>query len=1037
MKALLPVTLSLSVLSSLFSYSQTTSQNHQVNRASGAAAAGVTANYGKLPLTFEENQGQTDPRVRFASRGQNYSLFLTDSEAVLALTKRDSTRMSSAKTFPAAVKTDVIRMELAGASHELKVDGAEALPGKVNYFVGNDPAKWHRNVPTFAKVKYSGVYAGVDLVYYGNQRQLEYDFVVAPGADPKIVRLHFGGASKLTLGSGGDLNIAAKNGTVVFHKPVVYQVKDGERERVDGRFQMLAKNTVGFQLGAFDPSREVVIDPTVVYSTYLGGSGIGYDDGGDGSSSGDGIGGVVVDAEGCAYVTGAANSLDFPVTPHAFQKTNPITKPGYYEQVTESFITKFNPAGSALVYSTYFGGTGTDYTDLSNGIGDIAIDASGNVYATGTASTLDFPTTPVAYDRVASQAGKAFVSKLDSTGSTLIYSTLLGGSQGEFGLGIAVSPAGNAYVSGRTYSTDFPITPNAFQRVDKAARGSATGFVTELNSTGSGLIYSTFLSGSSYVSAEAIFLDKAGDAFIGGTTDSTDFPITPGAYDRVFKFTGDNLTGFVTKLNPEGSKLIYSTYFPQGSIAVDPSGNVYGVATAGPVTARAIQSKGGDWVGKLNASGTALVYGTYLLPSDAYVDGEDGLSAIAVDPLGHAFVAGYDSAPGFPVTPDAFQPTFKGALNEEGSYPPNAVFAELNTDGTAVLYGTYLGGSGSLIGAASPIVLGDGATAIGLDTAGNAYVVGTTASADFPVTRGAFQSTNHAAAIGNGFITKFALHGGTTTTLTSNSAIYQRGENAILTAHVTPLTGSSVPPGNIDFIINGASAAKVPLDNTGRAVYTTDSLPIGENAIVASYFGDLPEYSSSNGAITVAVPGQVATPTFPKLGGTYPALFQVAIECSTPGALIYYTTDGSTPVVSPYGLYTNPVFIFYPVNTVKAIALLPESGFTPSAVATAVYTINAKAIPTTTTVKSLSNPSALGEPVTFVATVTAASGPTPTGAVTFKNGAASVGTAPLVKGVATFSLSGLGLYGHSITAYYTGSATNTASAVGFTQEVTE
>ncbi|AXC10321.1 Cell surface protein [Acidisarcina polymorpha] len=862
MKTFLPMVFSLLTVSPLVTQAQgidvaaatTAGRNLAPSKLIPAAKAPsrvIKADYSKLPLSFEANQGQTDPRVRFASRGHGYSLFLTDSEAVLALTKRDATHL---KTSWAAVKTDVIRMQLAGASRQLRVEGADAFPGKVNYFIGKDPANWHRNVPTFAKVKYRGVYPGVDLVYYGNQRQLEYDFVVAPGADPKVVRLRFAGASKLKLDSDGDLNIVAKNGAVVFHKPVVYQVKDGERERIDGRFQLLAKNTVDFQLGAFDPSRELVIDPTVAYSTYLGGNGNDSDEGGFPDSPGDSVRQVVVDAEGYTYVTGTASSLNFPVTKDAFQKTNSIVNPDDPSN-HEAFITKLNPAGSALVYSTYFGGTGTDY--IGGDISQIAVDASGNVYATGQVNTLDFPTTPGAYDRVANKAGKAFVSKLDPTGSTLVYSTLLGGSKGEGGGGIAVDSAGNAYVTGGTNSTDFPTTPGAFETAP------ASGFVTKLNATGSKLIYSTYLGGSGSlkqdsVGPSSVFLDNSGNAIIGGLTNSSTFPTTPGAYETVLNIPpNENYTGFVTKLNAEGSKLIYSTYFPGVSIAVDLSGNVYGIATAGPVTSNAFQSKGGGWVGKLNASGTALIYGTYLVPPDVYFGAGNGLQAIAVDQQGQALVAGFSSSPGFPVTPDAFQPTFPGMSTSEG-YPIVGVVAELNGSGTGLLYATYLGGSGYLAGGAgaSPTLSEDVPLSITADIAGNIYVAGRAESTDFPVTKGAFQTVDPTAGIyDTGYITKLSLHGSTTTTLTSSSASYQAGNNVILTAKVTPVSGDSVPTGIVNFLVDGVSLAKISLDNTGRAIYTTDSLPAsGQHTIVASYYGDLPAYSSSNGGpLTITI----------------------------------------------------------------------------------------------------------------------------------------------------------------------------------------
>jgi hypothetical protein len=326
----------------------------QGQSASGPSAA--SARYGKLPLTFEANHGQSNPQVKFLARGHGYSLFLTGQSAVLALHKDETSgakqnllndrRLSQAAAKP--VKTDVVRMELLGSAQNAEVAGAEQLPGRANYFIGNDPANWHADVPTYAKVRYTGVYPGVDLVYYGNQHQLEYDFIVAAGADPQPVRLHFTGARKLSLNADGDLEAVGGNGEIAFRKPEIYQMKDGKRQSVEGRFRLMSGNRVGFTVGRYDHSRELVIDPTLVYSTYLGGSGSPYATlpvyAGDVGLA------IAVDGEGNAYVTGKAWSGDFPVTAKAFQKG----KAGLYN----AFVTKINPAGTEILYSTYLGGSG-------------------------------------------------------------------------------------------------------------------------------------------------------------------------------------------------------------------------------------------------------------------------------------------------------------------------------------------------------------------------------------------------------------------------------------------------------------------------------------------------------------------------------------------------------------------------------------------------------------------------------------------------------------------------------------------------------
>ncbi|WP_114209708.1 SBBP repeat-containing protein [Acidisarcina polymorpha] len=334
-----------------------------------SAPPAVSATRSQLPLSFEANQGQTDPQVRFLSRGPGYSLFLTGHAAVLALSKRTPQpgKASSDRPLPSAIakdqkfETEVVRMELVGASGGLQVSGTDPLPGKVNYFTGSDPSKWHSSIPTYARVKYSSVYPGIDLVYYGNQRQLEYDFVITRNADTHAVKLHFTGAQQLKLARNGDLQILSEGGEIAFHKPIAYQMKDGQRQTVASSFVVSAKNTVAFQLGAYDHNQQLVIDPVLAYSTYLGGSG-------NSGNFGDYAQSVAVDASGNIYVGGQTFSVDFPVTAGALEPTGGAT-PG-------AFLTELDPTLSTLIYSTYFGGFETRVYGL-------AVDSSGAVYLTG------------------------------------------------------------------------------------------------------------------------------------------------------------------------------------------------------------------------------------------------------------------------------------------------------------------------------------------------------------------------------------------------------------------------------------------------------------------------------------------------------------------------------------------------------------------------------------------------------------------------------------------------------------------------------
>ena len=487
--------------------------------------ARVAAGYGKLPLSFEANQGQTDKQVKFLSRGPGYALFLTPTEAVLSLkagngqhTKKNSVLPVSRGSKGAASKAAVLRIRLEHANGNAEVSGIDELAGKGNYFIGNDPAKWQRNIPTFGGVKYRQVYSGVDLVYYGNQRQLEYDFVLAPEADPRQIELSFAGAKRLRLDADGNLIVSIAGGEVIEHKPVIYQDIDGMRRRVAGGYELRKDHTVGFELADYDDHRSLTIDPSLVYSTYLGGS---SDDFGRG---------IAVDSSGNAYLTGNTASINFPVTAGAFQTASG----GIYD----AFVSKLNSGGSALVYSTYLGGSNYD---LGYGI---AVDSAGNAYVTGNSHSSDFPTTAGAFQTALSgTAGDAFISKLNSSGSALVYSTYLGGSSSnDIGYGIAVDSAGNAYVTGYSISNDFPTTAGAFQ---STFGGGFDGFVSKLNSGGSALVYSTYLGGGSYDLGYGIAVDSSGNAYVTGYTASSDFPTTAGAFQTA---SGGGYDAFVAKL---------------------------------------------------------------------------------------------------------------------------------------------------------------------------------------------------------------------------------------------------------------------------------------------------------------------------------------------------------------------------------------------------------------------------------------------------------------------------------------------------------
>jgi hypothetical protein len=682
----------------------------------------LKADYGSLPLSFEPNEGQTDPQVKFLARGNGYSLYLTSREAILSLhtgvpanygeprsrsrarTKRacPAKNESRGRTSYAKANETSLHMRLVGAANSPRSQGIEELPGKVNYFLGSDPAAWRTNIPTYTRIKYDSVYPGVDLIYYGNQQQLENDFVVAPFADPGLIMFELQGADSLDLDRDGNIIVHGAGEEIRLRKPTIYQGEGALRRVVGGRYMRRGSRRFGFEVAEYDRSRPLIIDPVLSYSTLLGGSDIGHGDG------------IAVDAAGNAYVVGVTGSVDFP-TISPFQLA--------LRGRSDAFITKLNPAGTGLVYSTYVGGL--DYDEATG----IAVDSAGNAYVSGRTSSSDFPTkNPIQAAFGGNEDG--FVLKLNSTGDTLVYSTYLGGSSQDFATGIALDMTGSAYVVGATNSLDFP-TKNSMQ----AYMGAQDVFLAKVNPAGDSFVYSTFVGGSGQDWSGGIAVDLAGNAFITGQTFSFDFPTK-----NPFQATNHgNSDGFVAKVNSTGSALVYSTYLGGNQIdagvgiAIDSAGNTYVTGwTASPdfPTQGGMQSLFSDdaFVTELDPTGTTLLYSTLLGGSD-----DDAGTAIAVDSSGNAYLTGTTESSDFP-TRSALQKTFTpgNCCFSDLPCPCDDVFvAKLDTkqSGPSSLpFSTYLGNSGEDYGAG-----------IALDATGNVYITGG-ADPGFPVTPGAFDT---------------------------------------------------------------------------------------------------------------------------------------------------------------------------------------------------------------------------------------------------------------------------------------------------------
>ncbi|HEY0099618.1 MAG TPA: SBBP repeat-containing protein, partial [Pyrinomonadaceae bacterium] len=518
--------------------------------------------YGRMELSFEANHGQTDASVNFLARGAGYTLFLKPAEAVFVMARqgatpvrKDADRAPKTNGNAGIVPTErvttaraskgvsgepplTLSMKLVGADAGATVEGADELAGKVNYFKGDDPAKWRTNVPTFGRVRYKEVYPGIDVVYYGNQRQLEYDFVVAPGRDARAVSLEFAGADKLEVDAGGDLLLTVGGEVVRQRKPVIYQeAAGGARREVEGGYVLQPRGRVGFHVGEYDAERPLVIDPILVYSTYLGGS--GTDDGND----------IKVDSAGNAYICGNTSSTNFP-TANAFQATFGGAN---FEGGRDGFITKLNATGSGFIYSTYLGGSGDDRCNK------IAVDSTGNAYVVGESISTNFPRANAFQNTYGGGLSDATITKLNANGDALVFSTYLGGSIFDAGNGIALDSSNNVYITGRTTSANFP-TANAIQAAQ--ASQSADAYVTKLNAAGNALVYSTYLGGSDgteggFDAGFSIAVDSAGGAYVTGQTRSTNFP-TVNAVQSTFGGGFPDGDAFVTKINAAGNAFAYS-----------------------------------------------------------------------------------------------------------------------------------------------------------------------------------------------------------------------------------------------------------------------------------------------------------------------------------------------------------------------------------------------------------------------------------------------------------------------------------------------
>jgi Beta-propeller repeat len=657
-----------------------------------------------LPLAFEANQGQLDPQVKYMARGDGYTVFLTPKDTVFAV--RSSSHAAPApaqgkfagsarKTVRGADQqtTSAVFMKLVGANPQPQIVAGRELPGYTNYYIGNDRSKWQTGVKQYAGVSYRDIYPGVDMAFHGQQRQLEFDFIVAPGAKSDSIAMGFSGEKKLATDNSGNLILSAGAGDVVLHKPVAYQERNGKRELVDVGFQVKSRHEVAFALGAYDHSRELVIDPSLSYAMFLGGSGE------DEAFS------IAVDGSGNAYVAGQTASPNFPA--HA----GTVSTSGGFD----AFVTRIG-SGTAPDFTTLIGGTGTE-TALG-----VAVNSTG-VYVVGNTSSTTFASITNIGPRGAQDV---FVAKLNSATGIASYITRIGGTGTDSGNGIAVDASGNAYIGGETTSSDFPtVTP-----VQSTNNSGDTGWVAKLNAGGTALTYSTYLGGSTGDLVTGIALDSSNNAYVTGITVSSDFPTTTGAFQTTINGTsGDD--AFVTEVKSDGSALVYSTFLGgSGSddalgIAVDAAGEAYVTGDTNSTdfpTANAAQASDGGgkdvFVTKLTSDGSGLLFSTYY---GGTLD-ETG-TGIALDSFGDAYITGRTASSGFAVPGSPFQASLSGTSD--------AFVLELSNTGFAV-YASFLGGTGNENSIAANTTLG-AVGAVAVDSSSNAYLAGATNSGNFPI----------------------------------------------------------------------------------------------------------------------------------------------------------------------------------------------------------------------------------------------------------------------------------------------------------------
>jgi hypothetical protein len=806
--------------------------------AAGLAALTTPAQtavpFGTLPLYFEANQGQANVAAQFIARGRDSQFLISPGGAQMVLRK-------------STAEIAAVRMQFVGANSSAQIRGDAGLSGKINYLVGNDPAQWRSGIPTFAKVSVEEIYPGIGLVYYGNQQQLEYDFTVAAGANLNAIAICFDGVERISISASGELVLTLAGGEIRQPKPVIYQIVGGMRQEISGGYKILGAHTVTFSIGTYNHALPLVIDPILSYSTYFGGN------------AGETAWAVAVNTnDGSIYIAGQTLSKQFynTNTPGAFQ-----TNFAGGTQAGDAFVAKFDNSGQNLLYFTYLGGSGDDAAY------GLAVDGAGNAYIAGATDSTNFPftnaivngtyngtnLTGVLDKNVGTFPSDAFVAELETNGSSLIYSTYLGGEGYDAAFGIAVDSSGNAYVTGYTGSTNFPTT-TAIQNHLACTNSfyfNANAFVSEIAAGGSNLVFSTYLGGTNFDEGQGIAVDGAGYIYVTGYTGSTNFPTlnTPTnlLFGRLLNGATNNASSFdafVTKFPPFSTNWILSA-----------SNQTYSISN--------------------------LVYSTFLGGTN-----DDVGRSIACDAAGDAFIAGYSTSTNFPNTVTNIPGLFSFvATNNTGVLATNAFLTEISSNGTTVVYSALFGGKGS-----------DVANGVAVDAAGNAFVIGTATSTNFPATNtfGYLRATNSGAS--DVFVTAFN---------TNASAL-------IYSAYVGGKAkdfgyGIAVDPLDNAYIVGQTLSPNFPMSAPFQTNLNGTSDAFLAKILLTTPPPPVLTISSSSANLTVSWPAPALVPPFEQELGQ---LFKLEYKVNLGSSNIWVQT-GSSPVLTN-GLYT---YTFSSINT--------------------------------------------------------------------------------------------------------------------------